>query len=112
VQLALDKHPDLPDVPLIIDLAKTDEQRQILKLIFARQVMGRPFVAPPNLPPDRAEALRNAFMATMKDKDFLADTEKAQMEITPVSGDKVQALVKEVYSTPPEIAQKAASFLR
>src|SRR3954466_2342162 len=112
VQLALDKHPDLPDVPLIIDLAKTDEQRQILKLIFARQVMGRPFVAPPNLPPARAEALRNAFMATMKDKDFLADTEKAQMEITPVSGDKVQALVKEVYSTPPEIAQKAASYLR
>ena len=47
VQLALEKHPDLPDVPLIIDLAKTDEQRQILRLIFARQVMGRPFVAPP-----------------------------------------------------------------
>ena len=112
VQLALDKHPDLPDVPLIINLAKTDEQRQILKLIFARQVMGRPFVGPPNIPADRAEALRSAFMATMKDKDFLADTEKAQMEITPVPGDKVQALVKEVYSTPPEIAQKAASFLR
>jgi tripartite-type tricarboxylate transporter receptor subunit TctC len=99
-------------VPLIIDLAKTDEQRQILRLIFARQVMGRPFVGPPNIPPDRAEALRSAFMATMKDKDFLADTEKAQMEITPVSGERVQALVKEIYSTPPEIAQKAASFLR
>ena len=73
-------------MPLIIDLAKTDEQRQILKLIFARQVMGRPFVAPPGVPADRAEALRKAFMATMKDKDFLADAEKAQMEITPVSG--------------------------
>ena len=51
-------------------------------------------------------------MATMKDKEFLADTEKAQMEITPVPGDKVQALVKEIYATPPEIAQKAASYLR
>jgi tripartite-type tricarboxylate transporter receptor subunit TctC len=112
VQLALDKHPDLPDVPLIIDLAKTDEQRKILRLIFARQVMGRPFVGPPNIPPDRAAALRDAFMATMKDKDFLADTDKAQMEVNPVSGDRVQALVKEIYSTPPEIAQKAASFLR
>src|SRR4051794_20389265 len=61
VQLALDKHPDLPDVPLIIDLAKTDEQRQILKLIFARQVIGRPFVGPPGIPPDRAAALREAF---------------------------------------------------
>jgi len=112
VQLALDKHPDLPDVPLVVDLAKNDEQRQILRLIFARQVMGRPFLGPPNIPPDRAAALRDAFMATMKDKDFLADTEKAQMEINPVSGDRVQALVKDIYSTPPEIAQKAASFLR
>ena len=59
------------------------------RLIFARQVMGRPFVAPPNIPRDRAEALRKAFMATMKDKDFLADTEKAQMEITPVPGDQI-----------------------
>ena len=60
--------------------------------------MGRPFVAPPGVPADRAEALRNAFMDTMKDKDFLADADKAQMEITPVPGDKVQALVKEIYS--------------
>ena len=112
VQLAFDKHPDLPNVPLIIDLAKTDEQRQILRLIFARQVMGRPFVGPPGIPMDRTEALRNAFMATMKDKDFLADTAKAQMEITPVSGARVQALVQEIYATPPEIAKKATSFLR
>jgi tripartite-type tricarboxylate transporter receptor subunit TctC len=112
VQLALDKHPELPDVPLIIDLAKTEEQRQILRLIFARQAMGRPFVAPPNLPPERAKALRDAFMATMQDKDFLADTAKAQMEITPVDGEKVQALVKEIYATPPEIAQKATALLR
>src|SRR5258707_1479092 len=109
VQLALDKHPDLPDVPLVVDLAKTDEQRQILRLIFARHVMGRPVVAPPNIPPDRAAALRDAFMATMKDKDFLSDTDKAQMEVNPVSGDRVQALVKEIYSIPPEISQKAAS---
>ena len=76
VQLALDKHPDLPDVPLVTDLAKTDEQRQIFKLIFARQVMGRPFLAPPGIPRDRVAALRKAFMDTMKDKDFLADAEK------------------------------------
>jgi len=112
VQLGLDKHPDLPDVPLIIDLAKTDEQREILKLVFARQVMGRPFIAPPGLPQDRVDALRKAFMATMQDKDYLADAEKTQMEINPVSGEKVQALVKEEYSAPPAIAQKAASFLR
>lgn len=111
VQLALEKHPDLPNVPLIIDLAHDQQQRQILRLIFARQVMGRPFLAPPGIPQDRAAALRKAFMDTMTDKDFLADTEKAKMEITPVSGEKLQELVKEIYATPKPLADKAASFI-
>jgi tripartite-type tricarboxylate transporter receptor subunit TctC len=111
VQLALDKHPDLPDVPLVIDLAKTHEQRQILRLIFARQVMGRPFLAPPGLPPERPAALRQAFMDTMTDKEFLGDTEKAQMEVNPVPGDKLSALVAEIYSTPKELADQAAAFI-
>ncbi len=112
VQLALEKHSELPDVPLITDLAKTDDQRQILKLIFARQVMGRPFVAPPNVPPERTAALRKAFMDTMKDKDFLADAEKAQLEITPVAGDEIQKLITELYATSPTIAQKAITLLK
>jgi tripartite-type tricarboxylate transporter receptor subunit TctC len=112
VQLALSKHPELPNVPLIIDLAKTDEQRQILKLIFARQVMGRPFLAPPGIPAERAAVLRKAFVDTMKDKDFLGDAEKAHMEITPVPGDQLEALVKEIYATPSEISQKAAALLK
>jgi tripartite-type tricarboxylate transporter receptor subunit TctC len=112
VQLALKKHPDLPDVPLIVDLAKTDEQRKILELIFARQVMGRPFVAPPGVPRDRVEALRKAFMDTMNDKEFLADAEKAQLEITPVPGDQLEKLVRDLFATPPEIAKKASAMLR
>jgi len=111
LQLALEKHPDLPDVPLVTDLAKNDEQRQILKLIFARQVMGRPFLAPPGIPADRADALRKAFMATMADPEFRADAEKAQLEITPVNGAHIQELVTEVYRTPPEVAKKAAEIL-
>jgi tripartite-type tricarboxylate transporter receptor subunit TctC len=112
MQLSLSKHPDLPDVPLVTDLAKTDEQRQILRLIFARQVMGRPYLAPPNVPADRVAALRSAFMGTMADKEFLAEAEKAQLEITPVSGEAVQKLVGEVYQTPPEIAKKTADLLK
>lgn len=112
VQLALEKHPEIPGVPLIGDFAKTDEHRQILRLIFARQVMGRPFLAPPAIPTDRAETLRKAFMETMEDKDYLADAEKSQMEITPVSGEAVQKLVADVYQTPPEIAKKAAEALK
>ena len=112
VQLALHKHADLPDTPVIIDLAKTDEQRQILKLIFARQALGRPFLAPPGIPAARAEALRTAFMDTMRDKDFLAETEKAQLEITPIDGAGVQKLVADLYQSPPAVVKKAAELLK
>jgi tripartite-type tricarboxylate transporter receptor subunit TctC len=112
VQLALNKHPDLPDVPLVTDLAKSDAERQMLRMIFARQVMGRPFLAPPGVPAERVAALRKAFMDTMNDKAFLADAEKAKLEINPVDGEKVQALVKEIYATPPEVAKQAAAALK
>jgi tripartite-type tricarboxylate transporter receptor subunit TctC len=111
LQLALHKHPELPDVPLVVDLAKTDEERQILTLIFARQVMGRPFLAPPDVPADRADALRAAFTATMTDPAFVAEAEKAQIEVNPVAGEDLQKLVAEIYRTPPEVANKAAQLL-
>jgi tripartite-type tricarboxylate transporter receptor subunit TctC len=112
VQLSLHKHPGLPDVPLVMDFAKTQEQQQIFKLIFARQVMGRPYLAPPDVPKDRADALRAAFSATMRDPEFLADAEKTQLEITPVTGDALEKLVTEVYQMPKAIAAKAAEFIR
>jgi tripartite-type tricarboxylate transporter receptor subunit TctC len=112
MQLSLAKHPDLPDVPLIVDLAKNDEQRQVLRLIFARQALGRPYLAPPGVPAERVAILRQAFMDTMADKEFLAEAEKAQLEITPIAGDAVQKLVTGVYQTPAAIAQKAAEILR
>ena len=111
VQLALSKHPDLPDVPLVTDLAKTDEQRQILKLIFARQVMGGPYLAPPGVPKERVEVLRQAFLDTVKDKEFLAEADTAQLEINPVTGPAIEKLLREVYQTPPDIAAKAAAVL-
>jgi tripartite-type tricarboxylate transporter receptor subunit TctC len=112
VQMSLAKHPDLPDVPLIMDLAKTDEQRQIFRLIFSRQVMGRPFLAPPGIPADRLAALRRAFDDTMADKDFLADADQNKFEINPVSGEQIEALVKEGYQTPPDVVKKAAAALQ
>ena len=107
IQLSLAKHPELPDVPLVMDFAKTDEQRQILKLVFARNVMGRPYLAPPNVPAERVAALRDAFAATMADKDFRAEAAKTDLEINPVSGAEVEKLVKEVYATPPDVIAKA-----
>jgi tripartite-type tricarboxylate transporter receptor subunit TctC len=111
VQLSLGKHPDLPDVPLVMDLARNSEEKQIFKLIFARQPMGRPFLAPPGIPPDRVAALRKAFMDTLKDKEFLAEAEKAKLEINPVAGGAVQNIVQEVYQTPKALASKAADMV-
>jgi tripartite-type tricarboxylate transporter receptor subunit TctC len=112
VQLSFEKHPDLPDVPLILDLAKTPEQKQILTLVFARQALGRPFVAPPDVPKDRLDALRKAFMDTMKDPEFLAEADKAKLEITPISGEAVQKIVVDAYKTDPAIAKKTAEMLK
>jgi tripartite-type tricarboxylate transporter receptor subunit TctC len=107
VQLALEKAPELPDIPLITDLAQGDQQRQILKLIFSRQTLGRPFVAPPNIPADRRDALRTAFDQTMKDAAFLAETEKSRIEINPVSGVEIERLMADLYRTPPDVVAEA-----
>jgi tripartite-type tricarboxylate transporter receptor subunit TctC len=111
VQMSLAKHPDLQDVPLIMDFAKTAEQRQIFKLVFSRQIMGRPFLAPPGLPPERLAMLRKAFDDTMTDKDFLADAAQNKFEINPVSGEQIQAMIREGYETPPEVVKKAIAAL-
>jgi tripartite-type tricarboxylate transporter receptor subunit TctC len=107
IQLSLAKHPELPDVPLVMDFAESDEQRQILKMVFARNVMGRPFLAPPSVPADRVAALRDAFSATMADQNFRAEAAKTNLEINPVSGAEVENLVKEVYATPADVIAKA-----
>ncbi|MGQ0663237.1 MAG: Bug family tripartite tricarboxylate transporter substrate binding protein [Pseudomonadota bacterium] len=109
VQMSLNKHPDIPLVPLVMDLARNEEQKQILRIIFARQVMGRPFAAPPGLPADRAAALRRAFDAALQDPELIAEAEKADLELNPVTGEGIAALVEEIYKTPPEIAAKAAT---
>jgi tripartite-type tricarboxylate transporter receptor subunit TctC len=112
VQLSLSRHADLAKVPLIMDFAKTDEEKQIFKLVFARQPMGRPFLAPPGIPPERVAMLRKAFMDTLNDRDFRAETERMKLEINPVSGEAVQAIVQEVYRTPKRIAAAVADMIR
>ena len=93
VQFGLQKHADLPDVPMVLDFAKSDEQRQILQLVLARQPLGRPYLAPPGMPADRAEALRAAFMATMNDPQFQAAAQRSKLEINPMSGAEVAGLI-------------------
>jgi tripartite-type tricarboxylate transporter receptor subunit TctC len=111
-QLGLSRHPDLPDVPLVTDFASTDEQRRILKLIFVRQMLGRPFLGPPGIAPERLAVLRQGFTATMKDPEFLADAEKLKLEVRPLSGEEAETVVRQIYAeTSPAIAKRAAALL-
>jgi tripartite-type tricarboxylate transporter receptor subunit TctC len=101
-QWALRKHPELPDVPLILDQAKTEEQKQALNLALARLEFGRPFFMPPNVPAERVTAIRRAFDMAMKDPELLTEAEKLKIEIDPLTGEQVAALITEIYKTPPE----------
>ena len=100
-QIALSKHPELPNVPLIIDYAKTPEDRRIFEFLFSPQEMGRPFYAPPGVPEDRAAALRKAFVDTLKDPQFLAEATRLGLEVQTLDGAAVQKIVDRMYSTPP-----------
>ena len=112
VQLGIELNPDLPDVPLVMDLTPDPKVKAALKLIFSRQVMARPFAAPPGIPEARAKALRDAFDATMQDKDFLAEAKKIGLEVRPVRGTRIDQLVKELYSYPPDVVKIAAGAIQ
>jgi tripartite-type tricarboxylate transporter receptor subunit TctC len=108
VQLGLTPHEDLPSVPLITTLTKDPAKVAVLELIFSRQTMARPFAAPPGIPEERLRALRTAFDATMRDKEFLAEAQKLDLEVRPVSGAEIDALVANLSKTPAEIRKLAA----
>ncbi|HEV2574353.1 MAG TPA: hypothetical protein VGU72_21650 [Beijerinckiaceae bacterium] len=94
-------------VPSVFDFAKTEEDRQILDVHFGQLLLSRPFAAPPNVPADRLAALRTAFMATMKDKEFLAEATKAGLDVDPATGDEIQAILAKFAGFPPQVLRKA-----
>jgi tripartite-type tricarboxylate transporter receptor subunit TctC len=100
MQMSLFKHPDLPDVPLMVDLAPNETARSVFELVTITGELGRPFLTSPGVPADRVKALRDAFDATMKDPEFLADAEKTQKEIHPIHWEEMDTLVKRVLSAP------------
>ena len=100
------KAPELPHIPIISEFAN-DRQKQVLRLVTSRQTMGRPFAAPPGVPADRAQALRRAFDATLKDPAFLAEADKLKLEVNPVSGAEIDKLIADLYRTPKDIVDDA-----
>ena len=111
LQMGLRKSADLPDVPLVLDLAKSDADRQMLKLLLGTTAISRPFVAPPGVPPARAANLRRAFDATMKDPAFLAEAAGMRADVDPTSGEDVQEIVASMYATPKPVVERVKKLL-
>ena len=110
-QMGTTPQPGLDNVPFVPDLVKDPEDHAVLELIFAKYLMGRPYFVPPGVPEDRVAALRAAFDKTMADPKLLADAGKLHLEVRPVSGKDVQALVAKLYKSPPALVVKARAAL-
>ena len=110
LQLALGKHKELPEVPLVTDFVKNPEDRQVLEMIFSRQSMGRPVVAPPGLDPRVTDALRKALADTMRDPQFVAEGAKIGLELEFVSGEDVQSMVERLYRSPASVVSRAQAI--
>ncbi len=107
IQLSASPLAELGKIAHVNDYVKSDEQRQIVDLIFGQLVLGRIYATPPGVPAERISALRKAFMATLADKEFLADATKTRIDITPATGEQVEALIKRFYAIPPAIVERA-----
>ena len=112
VQFNLEKNPDLPDVPVALERAANDEQRQVLRLLIAGQYVGRPFFTSPDIAAERKAALRTAFDATMKDPQFLADAAKLDLEISPIGAGTIDAFLADLYRTPKDVVAKAVAAIQ
>jgi len=111
VQMGLTKLRDLPDVPSALDLVREPESKQGMELILMRQEAGRPFAAPPGVPADRLAALRTAFQETLRDPAFVSEAEKTQLEIEPMTGEEIEAMLAKAYAAPKAIVQRAAALV-
>jgi tripartite-type tricarboxylate transporter receptor subunit TctC len=106
-QVGLERDREFPQVPLLLDLAKTEEERQILRLFSTDVVIGRPFLTTPGVPAERVKLLRKAFDDMVRDPAFLREAREVGLDVTPVAGAEVQRIVEDLVRTPAEIVAKA-----
>lgn len=112
LQVSFDRHPELDGVPNLTGLTRNEDDRQLLEVVLARQIYGRPFAAPPGLSRETASQLQTAFAKMGADPEFLADADKRQAEILVNTGDEVKALVERVYRTPRAVIERAIVELK
>lgn len=112
MHMGLKDIPGHPEVPSVLTLARTEEERQIFSLLMYNSSLGRPFFIGPGIPEDRVQAMQTAFMATMTDKDFLEDAQRTKLDIDPHSGAEVRDIVMGAYAFPPEVIAKARAAIQ
>ena len=112
LQLSGGAHPDLKGIPHINDMARSEDDRMIIGLIYGAQALGRSYASAPAIPVDRRDALRAAFMATMKDPQILNETAKSHIDISPITGEQAEALVARLFASPPDIVERAKQAVR
>jgi tripartite-type tricarboxylate transporter receptor subunit TctC len=111
VQVGLKRDPELPDVPLLLELVSNDLDRKVMTFLSAETAISRALVTTTDVPPERIEALRRAFDATVKDPQFLAEAEKAKMDIGPMTGEESQKIADSIVNTPPGVIDRAKVVL-
>src|SRR3954469_18894229 len=112
LQAGAESRPELAGVPNVLTLARNDEEKQVLEYLYAGQDIGRPFVAPPDLPPERLKMLRDAFNATMKDPEFAADVKRHKFDLEPEDGEHLAALINKIYATPKAIIDRVSNLIK
>jgi tripartite-type tricarboxylate transporter receptor subunit TctC len=111
LQIGAKRDPEWPDVPLLTDLAANEEQRQIFKLFSAEIALGRVFITTPGVPPDRLAALRKAFDETMRDRAFIEDAKKVEMQVRPLDHVQASMLAREIIDMEPALVTKAKAAM-
>ena len=112
LQAGAESRPELKGVPNVLTLARSDEEKQVLEYLYAGQDIGRPFVAPPDLPPERLKMLRDAFAATMKDPEFVAEVQRSKLDLEPEDGEHLAALIARIYATPKPIIERVSNLIK
>ena len=112
IQFGLKKHPELPDVSWIYDYARNDDDRAAMDLAFGNSEFGRPFIAPPGVPDQVVDILRDAFEDTMSDPDFRADAEKRGLDLEITRGVEIQSLIEKIYKTPPQVIERVKKIVQ
>ncbi len=107
IQIALQRHPEFPDSPAIVEFVKDERTRRVLELILSPFEMDRPILTPPGVPAERVAALRKAFHATMKDPGFIAEAAKQNIEIAELEGEKIAQILNRAFAMPPEVIRAA-----